>query len=213
MYCMADWYSEALKWQGAIGSMIGATLGFLALLAGALINYRLNRRRDTKLHQAEALSVAVALYSEIVMLRKSVAFVCSRLSWSFYNHGTRGSGEKIDDHFMSKMPKLNAPIYSALASKLGMLSPDLLLEIAGFHGSLVEVEMSLPLMIEDPKRGYTYGSGYVLKPGVSAVTQGLKAMRMIEKMAEIKPADEKVQLGRTDAMLDHEDSMNESHGE
>jgi hypothetical protein len=64
-----NFYEELKGWQGGIGSL----LGFLALIVGALWNFRLNRRRDAALRAEEVVSVAAALYGEIVLLRIEAA--------------------------------------------------------------------------------------------------------------------------------------------
>jgi hypothetical protein len=48
-----------------IGSLTGSLVGLLAILAGALFNAHLNRRRDDRLRQEEVRAVAVALQSEL----------------------------------------------------------------------------------------------------------------------------------------------------
>src|ERR1700722_5331259 len=62
-------YDELKGWQ----SGIAALFGFIALIIGALWNFRLNRRRDAALRAEEAISVAAALYGEVVLLRMEVA--------------------------------------------------------------------------------------------------------------------------------------------
>ena len=62
-------YAELKGWQ----SGIAALLGFIALIVGALFNFKLNRRRDDALRREEMLSVAIAIYGEILMLRTEVA--------------------------------------------------------------------------------------------------------------------------------------------
>jgi len=98
-------YEELKVWQSAIGSV----LGFLALMVGALWNFHLNRRRDTRLRGKEALSVAADLYSEIVLLRKEVAALARALAVAHINKGTqRYPGLTIDRHLV-EAHKLSDP--------------------------------------------------------------------------------------------------------
>jgi hypothetical protein len=51
-----------------LGSLAGAGLGLIAILAGALYNARLNRKRDDRLRRDDAASVARALSAELRMI-------------------------------------------------------------------------------------------------------------------------------------------------
>jgi hypothetical protein len=62
-------YVEAKQWQAGIAAL----LGFLGLIFAALFNFRLNRRRDAQLRSEEMISVASALYGEILLLRDELA--------------------------------------------------------------------------------------------------------------------------------------------
>jgi hypothetical protein len=123
-------YEELKGWQGGIGSV----LGFGALMVAALWNFHLNRRRDARLREEEALSIAAALYGEIVLLRKEVAALARALALAHINQGTqRYPGLTIDKHLV-EAHKLSEPLlYNALAAKVGLLSPDLVVAIIEFH--------------------------------------------------------------------------------
>ncbi len=62
-------YGELKGWQQSIASLIC----FGALIAAALFNAWLGRRRDARLRREEATAVAAALYGEIVILQQSLA--------------------------------------------------------------------------------------------------------------------------------------------
>src|SRR5262245_31040883 len=49
-----------------LGSLIGSSIGLIALLLGALFNAHLNRRRDNRLRREEREAVAAALMAELV---------------------------------------------------------------------------------------------------------------------------------------------------
>ena len=59
-----------------IGAMAGSTLGFLALLAGAPFNARLNRLRDDRQRQHERTALATALCAELQLIREILVENC-----------------------------------------------------------------------------------------------------------------------------------------
>ncbi len=71
---------ELLEWVGGlepsaasfVGSVTGASLGLFALVLGALLNAQLNRNRDERLRRIDRRALAIALQSELVMLRGSL---------------------------------------------------------------------------------------------------------------------------------------------
>ena len=56
-----DWYQQLKSWQSGIAALIV----LVGLILGALLNSRLNRRRDNVLRREETLAVLTALYGEI----------------------------------------------------------------------------------------------------------------------------------------------------
>lgn len=144
-----EFYSELKGWQTGIGSMFG----FVALMAAALWNFHLNRRRDAALRTEEALSVATALYGEILMLRKEIGTIASVVADVELEHF-----RKLDKHFLKAYPLSDPLLYKALAPKIGLLSSDLVISITAFHKDLQEAKTGLPLLIPDSRRGYSYSS-------------------------------------------------------
>lgn len=175
-------YAELKGWQGAIGSF----LGFIALLVGALVNFRLNRRRDERLRGEEVVAIACALYGEIVLIRRSVARMANAIGARHFQYGFGGrEGEPYDEHFVEQyaLPKLK--LYPALAAKVGMLPAQLALEVVRFYARVEEAETWLPRLQENEERPYSYGISYVLDPAIDAITGVLPALRVIEDMAGI----------------------------
>src|SRR5215469_5238855 len=66
-------FTNFWNWLGAlqpasasfVGTVAGSSLGLIALLVGALFNAHLNRKRDDRLRNEDARSVAVALKAEL----------------------------------------------------------------------------------------------------------------------------------------------------
>lgn len=179
----ADWYAEAKSWQTAIG----AVLGFVALFVGALWNYHLNRRRDYRVRNQEALSVAVALYGEVLLLRDHVVRAARTIAFRFMETGGHGN-MRIDKDFVEANKVPDALIYEALAGKLGLLDAKLVLQITSFHRHVHEFRTYMPRLVEDKDRGYYYSVNYALDPAHDAVVDVEPALRRIEAMAAIREA-------------------------
>ncbi len=197
-------YEELKSWQSGIGSV----LGFGALMVAALWNFHLNRRRDARLREEEALSIAAALYGEIVLLRKEVASLARALALAHVNQGTqRYPGLTIDKHLV-EAHKLSEPqLYNALAAKVGLLSPDLVVEIIEFHQNCQEAQMWFPLLIDDKEREYRYVSSAVLTPARNAVKNISPALRKMEAMLSVSKPAEDPDLGQTELVIEMEDEM------
>jgi hypothetical protein len=90
-------YEGRLQLNGAQSSVVGSFAGFIfgiaALILGALINFRLNRRRDALLRAEEADAVAAALYGEIILIRKELARTASLVAKTEMRKGS------FDKHF------------------------------------------------------------------------------------------------------------------
>jgi hypothetical protein len=177
---MMEFYTELKGWQGAIGSV----LGFVALIAGALFNFRLNRKRDERLRNEEIVSIACALYGEIVILRHSMARMANAVGYRYIRYGFRGD-QLIDKHFVEQFAIPKPRLYMALASKVGMLQSQLALEVVQFYARVEDAETWLPRLQEDDERPYTYNVKYVLDPAIDAVIGVTPALRIIETMAGI----------------------------
>src|SRR5712672_3531284 len=55
-----------------IGSLTGSLIGLLALLAGALFNAHLNRRRDDRLRKDETRAIATAIQAELLGIHRTL---------------------------------------------------------------------------------------------------------------------------------------------
>jgi hypothetical protein len=198
-------YAELKSWQ----SSIGTGFGFIALVAGALLNFHLNRRRDANLRRDEAISVAAAIYGEIVLLRKEAARLAAAVANVHIDVGTqRHPIVQFDNHFLDAHILSEPMLYKALAPKLGLLDADLILAITEFHKNLQEARRWLTLLPENEARKYTYGPSYVLVPARNAVQKIVPALRKIEIMAGIhEHAPEKLDMGNTDTVIDMEEEL------
>jgi hypothetical protein len=189
-------YEELKGWQAGLGAL----LGFLALMAAALWNFHLNRRRDAALRAEEAVSVAAALYGEIVLLRHEAARLARAVA-NMENNPDR----TIDRHFVAAQTLSEPILYKALAPKIGSLSTDLVLAITEFHKNFHQARTWLPLMIENNERGYSYSPLYVLIPCRDAVKNIVPALRKIETIASIPMPPEDPDLGLTEHVIEREE--------
>jgi hypothetical protein len=198
-------YGELKGWQTAIGSV----LGFIALVAGALFNFYLNRRRDASLRKDEARSIAAALYGEILLLRREAALFAIAVANVYRHVGTSPRPiMKFDHHFIEAHPLSEPLLYRALADKIGLLDADLIISVTQFHQHFQEMRLRLPLLVEKEDRGYTYSPGSVLAPARDAVVKVVPALRKIEKMASIcTPAEEALDMGHALDVIEEEDEL------
>src|SRR5688572_21201123 len=79
---------------------IGSFFGFVALMTGALWNFHLNRKRDEALRKDERVSVAAALYGEILLLRKAAAHLALVIANVYMRQGISRSAIKFDENFL-----------------------------------------------------------------------------------------------------------------
>jgi hypothetical protein len=194
-------YEELKGWQAGIGSI----LGFFALMVAALWNFHLNRRRDSRLRTDEALSVAAALYGEILLLRREVAALARAVAVAHINRGTKRYAALTIDQHLVEAHKLSEPqLFKALASKIGLLPPDLVIAITEFHQNCQEARMWLPLLIDNKERGYSYTTSAVLEPACKAVRNISLALHTIESMLALQRPAEDLDLGQADFVIDME---------
>ena len=200
-------YEELKGWQ----SGLAAILGFVALIVGALWNFHLNRKRDANLRAEEMLSVAVALYGEIILLRNELADLARAVANVHEDLGTRPNPVlKFDRHFVEAHAPSEPLLYRALAPKIGLLPAGLVLDITAFHKNLQETRVWLPRLIDDPDRAYSYNVTAVLVPARDAVWDIIPALRKIEQMAKIPERVAALDLGKTESAIALEEHMHEA---
>jgi len=197
-----DFYAELKAWQTAIG----AAIGFVALILGALFNSHLNRRRDTRLRHEEAIGVATALYGEIVLLRRETARIGNMIAARYTSYAYQ-KGEAFDKHFVEDHNIPDEFIYKALADKLGLLNPNLIISIAEFYQNLQEVRSWIPRLKNEETRGYNYSILNVLHPAREAVTRIGPSLREIEKMAKLQNNAETPEISKIEEVIDIEGSI------
>lgn len=185
-----SFYQELKGWQAAIGSI----LGFIGLILAALANAHLNRKRDDRLRDAEAITLALSLYGEIILLRNNIAAIASGLGAWFIDRGVHGND--LPDYYREIFPVREATLYNALATKLGLLAPDILLPITKFYSDYDAAIGHLPKLFANDDRTVSYGPEWVIAPAISAVEDVENGLRRIERLGGIKTAAVQPSIGR-----------------
>lgn len=182
---MWEWL-ESLEGGAAsfVGSVAGSGFGLIALLIGALFNSHLNRKRDERLRTEEARTVAAALYGEILLLRRDLARV-SNIVGKTYMAGEYNPSLKFDKHFLERTILPEPHLYTALASKVGLLEPRLVIWITEFHQNFHTARIWIPRLVEDGDRKFSYSVLHVLDPAEQAIEGVKPALRLIEGMLGI----------------------------
>jgi hypothetical protein len=158
------------------------------------------------LRQEDVLSVATALYGEIMLLRKEAAQLSRAVAAVHINVGTqRNPIRRFDSHFLEENQLSEPMLYKALAARVGILPPRLVLGIAEFHQNFQEARTWLPLLLEKEDRKYTFGATSVLIPARDAIRNVVPTLRAIEAMANISElAPEQLDTGHADTIIELE---------
>ena len=206
---MPDWYAHLKEWQTAIG----AAVGFTALMAGALFNFRLNRMRDEQLRSQEAASIAAALYGEVVLLRRQVALLARIVADKHITRGTSRHYREIDQEFVDAYGLPEPVLYPALAGKLGLLDANIIIALTAFHRDYQEARSSLPLLVENEARGFSYSVLTVLEPARDAVRNVEPTLREIENLASVRIPAAQPDLGMVEDVIEMETEMRREHSD
>lgn len=182
---MWQWLSQLQGAQSSlVGSLVGFVFGIAALILGALFNFRLNRKRDALLRAEEADAVAAALYGEIILIRQELARAANLVARTEMRAGS------FDSHFLEMIRLQDPLLYKALANKLGLLDPKLILAFTDFHTKVELVRAWLPHLVRSEDRKFDYSPLSVLEPAIKAI-EGIKPTidALAAKMRIEPPAD------------------------
>jgi hypothetical protein len=119
---------EIKEWQDGLGAIVG----FIGLIVVTQVTLWDARRRERNAKHQQSLSVAVAIYGEILLLREKLASLGKAASRLYIRHGLQG-GDNFDSHFVDRFNLPDPQLYPALASKVGELPADLVREITRFY--------------------------------------------------------------------------------
>lgn len=187
---------EIKEWQDGLGAIVG----FIGLIVVTQVTLWDARRRERNAKHQQSLSVAVAIYGEILLLREKLASLGKAASRKYVRNGLRG-GDDFDSHFVDQFRLPDPHLYPALASKIGELPAELVRAITKFYSSYSEAQKWLPMIVPDENRPFEYGVDFVLDPILSAVVEIESALAQIEAMAAITPATSRPDLGETKSVI------------
>ena len=170
-----------------------------------MINSRLTRKRDERIRQEDELSVAAALYGEILLLRRELAYVGRSVAKTYTAQSVINPYMKFNAHFLESNKLSDPMLYKALAPKIGLLNAELIIPIIEFYSNLEETRRWLPQLIENADRNFDYDVRHVLDPVRDAVQKVKPALRKIEGMVGIsKPAGDP-DLANVESVIEYEE--------
>jgi hypothetical protein len=116
-----DWLNHQPQGTASfIGTLAGSTFGFLALLAGALFNARLNRLTDDRLRDHDLFVVATALYAELRLIKEMM----------LANIETLREPNSGDGYFV---PLLKVQLLPELLHKIGLLKAEVIMAVTSAY--------------------------------------------------------------------------------
>lgn len=120
---MIEWL-ESLK-GGAptvFGSLVGSSIGLVALVLGALFNAHLNRKRDDRLRRLETRSVAAAIRAELASIEATL------------RENAAGLRNNPPEDFVVPDIAHSVRMFPSLADRIGLLGdPSLITEVVGAY--------------------------------------------------------------------------------
>lgn len=195
MQLMWQWLSNLQGAQsGLVGSFSGFVFGVVALILGALFNFRLNRRRDALLRSEEADAVSAALYSEVILLRQELARTAILIARRIKN------GQSFDERFLEIVRLQDPMLLKALANKIGILDPELILALTDFYSKVELVRAWLPDIIEREGHQASHPLS-VLEPAVQALEEVNWTLATLAKRLKVL-APEKLDIGIAQAIVE-----------
>jgi hypothetical protein len=106
----------------AVGAMVGSTIGFVALVAGALFNAKLNRNRDDRLRHLETRSFAAAIRAELASVETTL------------RENAEGLRRNPPEDIVVPDIAHSVRMFPGLADKIGLLGdPSLIAEVVGAY--------------------------------------------------------------------------------
>jgi hypothetical protein len=118
-----------------VGTLTGSTFGLLAILAGAMFNAHLNRKRDDALRAADMRAVASALRAELEGIRQTLNTNAKKLT---------DTPPKPDGGFLVPDLSHSIKVMPHVLPKIGLLKPD---EIQAVIDAYVLIEQHVDSLI------------------------------------------------------------------
>jgi hypothetical protein len=118
-------WTPSIEWATFMGPFLGAIIGIVGIVFGALWNAEENRRRDDRLAYAEMRTLANAFYGEVALLQDGLSHQIKELSAS------------PDSLVESSWQSASSPriLFEANAGKIGIFGPDIARHLAEYYAS------------------------------------------------------------------------------
>jgi hypothetical protein len=136
----------------------------MALLAGALFNAHLNRRRDDRLRRHERVAIATSLYAELERIRETL----------LENRETLRKPAGAGEGFFVRAP-LSVQIMPELIDKLGLLPAKVIKEVTGAYILIGQYKQDL-LFLSDIS-GTESENGVFMSAGVAPTVIKLNTVK------------------------------------
>lgn len=138
---------DVQAWQVFLGPYYGALFGLLTILAGALYNAELNRRRDDWLHEHDVRSLAAALRAEMLASGEHLELVGEHIRniIELRKNGKKGSAARspmIEQFERLWIPRF--PVFHANLARLGILGADRDYDVIR---AVIEVDMQMTAIV------------------------------------------------------------------
>jgi hypothetical protein len=169
-----------------LGTLVGSTLGLLAILAGALFNAHLNRKRDDHLRSEEARAVRAALIGELTGYRDAFNVMSTKTAANDLAPTDGAGGFFVPDLLAGER------VLPALLPKLGLFSSALIQQVIDTYMTLDQFYdkarlIALGEVLPPSRRGGFVKVPAALAPTVSALASGT-AKKIDATIASLKAA-------------------------
>jgi hypothetical protein len=150
-----QWLQTASQGQASfLGTLIGSSIGLVALLLGALFNAHLNRRRDDRLRRLDQRAMAVALKTELAGWSESLG----RFVESTKTKGPYSSSTKLG------FPVLATRLLPDMVPKLGLLRPSTIEHVITAYDAAEHLAWALLWMGAEMERSTDFHSRWIMVP-------------------------------------------------
>ncbi|TAA27675.1 hypothetical protein EA661_13050 [Pseudoxanthomonas winnipegensis] len=114
-----------------LGNAVGAAIGLIALLLGALANAALNRRRDRKMREQESQSIRAAIAADLLGISAS-----TEIAMAFLDRFAAGDLDGYTPDTVAALAQIpDAVVIPKLGERIGLLPPQLAADVIGaWHG-------------------------------------------------------------------------------
>lgn len=167
----------------AIGALVGSAIGFIALVAGALFNAKLNRSRDDRLRRLGTRAMAAALRAKLASVETTL------------RENAAGLRRKVPQDFVIPDLAHSVRMFPGLVQNIGLLGdPSLITEVVGAYivtdqycENLVMAGEQLGGNIPDHRRVVAMPvarSNFVAQMNENLAERMLNVMRLLDKFLD-----------------------------